>query len=158
IPKRYEGRSKSLAFTLSSHQGAIFSAPSDAQRMLEMILHEKAHVKQRYVEEVWPLLEPEQTSERFYVPWRPDPSPVAGIFEGVKVLLEVVLGLSRCHFAGRHNLKRRVSDLFDHIQAGLEIIGLHARMTEAGRAYYEGICEAFNQARAEFGQSEPNNP
>jgi hypothetical protein len=156
IPKHYEGRSKALSFTLSGYQGAIFLTKSDAPRMLEMLLHEKAHVKQRYVEEVWPLLEREQTEQRFEVPWRPDPRPIEGIFEGINVFLQVVIGLSRCHLAGYYDLKRRTLDLLDHIQAGLDIIGRHARMTENGRAYYEGISGAFSEARTEFMQHEPN--
>jgi hypothetical protein len=156
IPKHYESRSRALSFTVSTYQGAIFVAPSDATQMLEMLLHEKAHVKQRYVEEIWPLLESEQTNQRFDVPWRRDPRPIAGIFEGINVFLQVMLGLSRCHLAGYYNLKGRVLDLFDHLQVGLDIISKHARLTEAGRAYYEGICNAFSKARTEFMENEPH--
>ena len=156
IPKQYEGQSRAIAFTVSTYQGAIFVAPSAKTLMLEMLLHEKAHVKQRYVEEIWPLLESEQTKQRFNVPWRSDPRPIAGIFEGINVFLQVVLGLSRCHLAGYYNLKRRVLDLFDHLQVGLDIIGAHARLTEAGSAYYESICHTFSKTRTEFMENEPH--
>jgi HEXXH motif-containing protein len=150
IPKQYEGRSKTMSFTISSHQGAIFLTTSHKPGMLEMLLHEKAHVKLRYVEEIWPLLEPDQTTERFPVPWRPDPRPILGIFEGIYVFLQVVIGLSRCQQMGLHNVKRRVTDLFSYLEVGLDIIGRNARMTPEGLEHYETVCEVFSEAREEF--------
>jgi HEXXH motif-containing protein len=150
IPKQYEGRSKTMSFTVSSHQGAIFLTTSHGPGMLEMLLHEKAHVKLRYVEDIWPLLEPEQTTEFFQVPWRPDPRPIAGIFEGIYVFLQVAIGLSRCQQMGLCNVKRRTTDLFSYLQAGLDIIGRNARMTPEGREHYATVCEVFGDAQAEF--------
>src|SRR5437764_3135600 len=126
IPKQYEGRTKTMSFTISSHQGAIFLTTSHPAGMLEMLLHEKAHVKLRYVEEIWPLLEREQTAELFPVPWRPDPRPILGIFEGIYVFLQVAIGMSRCHMMGCYNVKRRATELFSNLEVGLEIIGRNA--------------------------------
>jgi HEXXH motif-containing protein len=154
IPKQYEGRSKTMSFTVSSHQGAVFLTTSHKPGMLEMLLHEKAHVKLRYVEDIWPLLEAEQTAERFKVPWRPDPRPVIGIFEGIYVFLQVAIGLSRCQQMGLHNVKKRATELFSYLEAGLDIIGNHARMTPEGQEHYATVCEVFNEAREEFMESQ----
>lgn len=157
LPARYQDRSRSLAFTVSSHQGAIFITASDPRRMLEMLLHEKAHVKQRYVDEVWPLLEPEQTTQRFAVPWRPDLRPIFGIFEGAYVFLQVAIGLSRCHLAGRYDVKKRALEMFEYVKVGLDIIGCHARMTPDGQAFCEAISRAFNAARRDFPPHTPDS-
>lgn len=150
LPADMQKRKQYLAFTLSSCQGAIFVTPAHPVTMLEMLLHEKAHVKQRYVEEVWPLLEPEQTPQRFAVPWRPDPRPISGIFEGINVFLQVAIGLSKCHRAGCYDVRNQALDVFCNIKYGLDLIGSHARMTSDGQMYYEEIRGAYEAAHAEL--------
>jgi hypothetical protein len=150
IPKQYEGKTKTMSFTISSHQGAIFLTTSHPAGMMEMLLHEKAHVKLRYVEEIWPLLEREQPTEFFPVPWRPDPRPILGIFEGIYVFLQVAIGMSRCHMMGCYNVKRRATELFSYLEVGLDIIGRNARMTPEGQEHYATLCEVFTEAREEF--------
>ncbi len=151
VPMQFSARSGAIAFTVSSHQGAIFVTARDERRMLEWLLHEKAHVKQRYVEHLWPLLEEEQSSRRFEVPWRRDPRPIVGIFEGIFVFLQVLTGLIRCHLAEAFELRERILEISRDLEVGLNIIDTHAQMTPEGRAFYEGIVEAFSREMSLFG-------
>lgn len=144
VPMLFEKRSRSVAFSVSSHQGAIFVTPRDPRRMIEMLIHEKAHIKQRYVDEIWPLLEPEQTNERFSVSWRPDPRPIYGIFEGIYVFLQVGIGLKRYQALGIENIMNRLEDLKMHLADAITLVGREANMTPAGREFYMGVQDAFD--------------
>ncbi|MBD8877654.1 aKG-HExxH-type peptide beta-hydroxylase [Roseibium polysiphoniae] len=143
VPRKFDEGSRSIAFTVSSHQGAMFVSPGDPRRMLEMILHEKAHVKERYVREVWPLLEAEQTQERFSVPWRPDPRPIFGIFEGIYVFLQVVIGLARYQDAGIEDVAGRARKLAGDLDAAIRLIEKQANLTPAGREWLGEIKTVF---------------
>lgn len=145
VPRKFDEGSRSIAFTVSSHQGAMFVSPSDPRRMLEMILHEKAHVKERYVRQVWPLLEAEQTKERFPVPWRPDPRPIFGIFEGIYVFLQVIIGLARYQDAGVEDVAVRVNKLADDLDAAIKLIEKQANLTPAGREWLGEIKTVFEK-------------
>jgi len=147
VPMAPDTRAK--AFTVSSHQGAIFVTPHDELRMFEMLLHEKAHVKQRHINDIWPLLEAEQSAERFIVPWRPDPRPIHGIFEGIYVFLQVAVGFARLGPLCVPTAEERARVLMNHLKVGLEIIGEHARMTPAGLEFFEGVSKAW-RANGEF--------
>lgn len=128
-------------FTISSMQGASWVYPTDLLATLESLVHEHSHVKLRYVEEAAPLLQPEQTEERFAVGWRSDPRPLVGILEGVYVHLHCVLALARCLNHGslapalRDAAARRMGELHAQAREGLALLRSHARLTDAGQGF-----------------------
>jgi uncharacterized protein len=101
--------------------------------MTEMLLHESAHVKLRQIQLIDSLLLDELNQQMlFRVPWRPDPRPIEGIFEGLFVFLHVAEYEVRTQWgAGDLNarLRKRISDL----RSAGEILESHARLTLAGR-------------------------
>ncbi len=140
VPMKFRGRTQ--AFTVSSHQGAIFLTASDPLQMIEMVVHEKAHVKQRFVDEIWPLLGPNQINKRFAVPWRPDARPIYGIFEGIYVFLQVATALFRLHERGRLSTLERTRRIVEYVRVGLALVEKNAILTSAGIEFFEGIVDA----------------
>jgi HEXXH motif-containing protein len=139
-------------FTISSMQGAAWINPSDTLRALESLVHEHSHVKLRYVEEAVPLLQPEQTGDRFPVGWRTDPRPVVGIFEGVYVHLHCVIALVRLLQGNRIDVKMRrdaaarLDELRVQAREGITLLRGHARFTEAGRGFLPWAVSALRHA------------
>jgi hypothetical protein len=127
------GPNEHRAFTVSSRQGAIFIGVAPPHQMTEMLLHESAHVKLRQIQLIDSLLLDELNQQMlFRVPWRPDPRPIEGIFEGLFVFLHVAEYEVRTQWgAGDLNarLRKRISDL----RSAGEILESHARLTLAGR-------------------------
>ena len=139
-------------FTISSMQGAAWIHPSSTLQTLESLVHEHSHVKLRYVEEAVPLLQPEQTSERFAVGWRTDRRPVVGIFEGVYVHLHCVIALIRylhdyrLDAAVRRAAAARLDELRAQAREGLELLRAHAHFTAAGKGYLRWAATALRGA------------
>jgi HEXXH motif-containing protein len=139
-------------FTISSMQGAAWINPSDTLHALESLVHEHSHVKLRYVEEAVPLLQPEQTGERFPVGWRTDPRPVVGIFEGVYVHLHCVVALVRLLQGNRVDVKMRrdaaarLDELRIQSREGIALLRAHARFTEAGRGFLPWAVSTLRDA------------
>jgi len=129
--------------TVSSHQGAVWLFVRDVLELVEHLVHEQSHIKLRYVEESFPILERDQKSERFRVGWRRDPRPLVGIYEGVYVHAHVLLALLACARRGAFSgvTAQRCLDRAEHVAGelrdGLEILVEHARFTAVGRAFAE---------------------
>lgn len=122
------------AFTVSSRQGALYVAGAPPAAMVEMLLHENAHVKLRQIQAIDPLLEdPLDETVRVPVSWRPDPRPLPGILEGFFVFLHVAeFELRHAALAGRPDALasglRRLADL----EKAHALLVSHARLTKAG--------------------------
>jgi len=61
---------------------AVLSRPTDAVALAAMIIHEFQHSRLSGLEHLVELWRPDPT-ERFYAPWRDDPRPVGGLFQGM---------------------------------------------------------------------------
>jgi HEXXH motif-containing protein len=127
--------------TVSSHQGACWVVARGFPDVVDTLIHEQSHIKLRYLEEAVPILEPRQTQETFLVGWRSDPRPIVGIYEGVYVNLHVIEALTRMLDQGlltgaRADLAvERAGVLQAKVTEALDILGRHARFTEAGTGF-----------------------
>jgi HEXXH motif-containing protein len=130
-------------FSALSHQGAIWVGPRARLQMVDILVHEQSHVKQRHIEDTADLLDPEQALEVFRVGWRPDPRPLAGIYEGVYVNLHVCEALGRiaaCGLVGPAEREQLLAVRRGHaanIREALVILAGHARFTPAGSGFLD---------------------
>lgn len=132
---------KFSAFTVSSRQGAIFVGPAPVLPQAEMIIHENAHVKLRQLQLIDPLLQnPLDETFRVNVPWRPDPRPVPGIFEGLYVFLHVA------EFAYRHARACedkwsaiRFNEVIKDLAHAKAVISEHALLTDIGESFVQKL-------------------
>jgi uncharacterized protein len=63
--------------------GAVGAARADDPAVLALLLvHEFQHVKLGAVLDLYELFDTSDTAERYYAPWRPDPRPLEGLFQG----------------------------------------------------------------------------
>jgi HEXXH motif-containing protein len=147
VPRAARRGWRARGMTVSSHQGAIWIFVREVLDLVEHMVHEQSHVKLRYIEEIHPILEAEQTEERFPVGWRKDPRPIVGIYEGVYVHSHVLLALGACCDRGcfpaetAAECAARVDELRAEIREGLDLLVEHGRFTEAGRALPEWALE-----------------
>lgn len=136
---RTTGPHKKIGFTVLSRQGAMFLDPDEPDLMAENIIHENAHVKLRYMQLIDPILEDFYTqddAERFSVPWRPDPRPLAGILEGAYVFSNV---LDHRRKVGLANLS--VAELERDIEGAISILAKHGKFTEPGQRFLHELVE-----------------
>lgn len=138
---RSTGAERRIGFTVSSRQGAMFLDPDEPEIMAENIVHENAHVKLRYMQLIDPILADfyEADSERFEVPWRPDPRPLPGILEGAYVFSNVL------DHRRRSGVNATGNDLAEDIAGALDILRRHGRFTEPGKRFFAEL-EAWNAA------------
>lgn len=129
------------AFTVSSRQGAIFLDQIPPESLVENIIHENAHIKLRQIELLGQLLtNPREDSQRFKVPWRPDPRPIPGIVEGIWVFSHVAEYRFRLwQKLGDSEMRDRYNRQLDDLLFARDLIAKNANFTENGKAYYAGV-------------------
>ncbi|MFN3228247.1 MAG: aKG-HExxH-type peptide beta-hydroxylase [Asticcacaulis sp.] len=129
------------AFTVSSRQGAIFIGEGDEAEVIEMLLHENAHVKLRQIQLLDTLLEdPLDDSLRVSVPWRPDPRPIPGVLEGLFVFSHVAEFHRRYDAAGVLS-RSRVESLSRDLRAAHDLVRQSARLTAEGKLFLDDLGE-----------------
>lgn len=134
------GAGQSLAFTVSSRQGAIFLDALPPEEMVDSLLHETAHVKLRHMQVFDTLLDNFDAEEpRFAVPWRKDPRPLPGIFEGVFVFSHVAEWELRRSLAQDGSPSPRTVELLAHLGAAIELVETHGSLTAAGMAFIKSM-------------------
>lgn len=63
--------------------GAVGAArPGDPALLALLLVHEFAHVKLGAVLDLYELFDTSDTVARYYAPWRPDPRPLEGLYQG----------------------------------------------------------------------------
>jgi HEXXH motif-containing protein len=135
----------SSGFTLSSHQGACWIVESDPVQVFEALVHEQSHVKLRYVEQHFPLLEPSAEGERYRVGWRTDARPIEGVVEGAYVHLHCARALERAATLSdldgdtRSRMVERADCLLAEVREATRVLEAHARFTSAGDCFLEWL-------------------
>lgn len=141
IPRGVPNGWRARGMTVSSYQGAIWIMAQGLIPIFEHMVHEQSHVKLRYIEESNPILEDEQTSDRFIVGWRKDPRPIIGIYEGVYVHLHVVLALMRANELNlfpqmpSHEMETHIDEIKKDVKEGLDVLVKNGRFTSEGATF-----------------------
>jgi len=131
------------AFTVSSRQGAMFVDLIDPEAMVENLIHENAHIKLRQIQLLDPLLiDPFNEDKRFTVPWRPDPRPLPGIFEGLWVFAHVAeYRYRRLLSCGTSEEQTKLTKLLGDLEGAQTILSTHAEMTDIGKLFLRQMSE-----------------
>ena len=138
---RNSGPNNTIAFTISSRQGAIFLDDMDEIEMAESIIHENAHVKLRYLQLIDSILENFNDDDAKYkVSWRPDPRPLPGILEGVYVFSHVAEFYIRLN-EKRQNIEylKRAGQILADVGVAISILDENGRFTELGGRFFDEI-------------------
>jgi HEXXH motif-containing protein len=112
-----------------------------------VMVHEAAHQRLDAAFRAAPLLRPGLDDALYASPWRSDPRPIRGVLAGVHAFVAVADLLTSCpdpSSARVEALCRAVASSED----GLEILELHARWTEEGRALRSALSEALHASAA----------
>jgi hypothetical protein len=132
---------------------ARITQPDDGAELAATLVHEFQHIVLGGILHLTRLYE-DDPSERFYVPWRPDPRPLSGALTGVYAFFGVA-GFWRAIARARANdLTRRA--MFEFAQSRseswrvLQTLRDDATLTIAGRRFVDGIA-----SRLEPWQDEP---
>jgi len=136
------GSGQTSAFTVSSRQGAIFIGDGSPDELVEMILHENAHVKLRQIQILDTLLaDPLNEEIRVSVPWRPDPRPMPGIFEGLFVFAHVAeYHQRRARNAHCPASQKRAGKLTRDLEHAASVLAKHAVLTPRGQLFLGAMC------------------
>lgn len=125
---------------------AIVSAPHDATQLAATLIHEFQHSKLNAIGHLQPLFDDDATLDA-YSPWRDDPRPTGGLYQGVYAFLAVM----EFWESERHRLRGRERELAEfefallREQTGTAIGALKCRrsLTAAGRRFVAGIETRF---------------
>jgi HEXXH motif-containing protein len=132
--------------------GAIMTTIDRPAVLAENILHEFRHNLLHQIEQAYPLYLVDSPEEaRFYSPWRPDPRPLHGILHALFVFLDVCAvhaGVRTAALGGdpdMHDSAVRLAANVRRIGIALQEFRAHARTTEFGTGFVEGIEEAVGR-------------
>jgi HEXXH motif-containing protein len=141
------------ASTGEAFGSALVTRPDDGATLAAMIIHEVQHIVLGGVLHLVRLYEDDPT-ERFHVPWRPDPRPLSGALTGVYAFFGIA-GFWRAVARGSTGKPARRA-MFEFARSRgeawhvLRVLRDDATLTPAGRRFTDGIA-----SRLEAWQDEP---
>ncbi|MFD4638962.1 HEXXH motif-containing putative peptide modification protein [Lentzea sp. NPDC058436] len=143
VPKPNVPFQNPSASTGEAFGSAVIGLPEDAADLAATLVHEHQHIVLGGVLHLARLYENDRT-ERIYVPWRDDPRPLSGAYQGVFAFFGVT---AFWRSAARSSASRRATFEFAHWrgQAWRTLLSLRgdATLTEAGRRFLDGIAEVL---------------
>jgi len=130
---------------------AIVAEPHDAAQLAMTLVHEFQHSKLNAVNHLVPLAEANFSLDH-YSPWRDDPRPVMGLYQGLYAFTSVAeFWLTRC---GTTTGRERELTLFElallrpQLNTALEDLHSARNLTEEGRRFVEGVGRRVAALRA----------
>jgi hypothetical protein len=133
--------SSNRAFTVSSRQGAIFLGILGVVPVIEMLIHENAHIKLRMIQELDSLLKDmHDVSSTFSVPWRKDKRPLPGILEGTYVFTHISEFLLRqLIHTFSSEIKNTLAKTKSDVMYSLDILEKNADLTSIGMHFIQNM-------------------
>ncbi|MFD2416658.1 HEXXH motif domain-containing protein [Amycolatopsis pigmentata] len=140
------------ASTGEAFGSAVLGRPTDTASLAATLVHEFQHVVLGGVLHLTRLCD-EDPRERFYVPWRDDPRPLAGAIQGTYAFLGVTAFWRRLASVGPGPAIRRAWFEFAYWRAQtwrtLEALRGDASLTAAGRRFLDGVAGTLGPWRHE---------
>jgi len=114
------------------------------------LVHEFQHSKLGGLLDLVPLTVPDG-GERHFAPWRTDPRPTGGLFQGIYAFLGVAdtWRALRAEPALEHRATREFAVARHQVDAGLDALEASAELTTHGREFAEGLRAASDRLMAE---------
>ena len=151
VPRNVPQGWKMDGCTVGTYQGACWIGARGFPGLLESLVHEQSHVKLRYIQESWPILDDSQSDRAFVVGWRRDPRPLVGIYEGVYVHLHVAEAMERLidQEALDEDMLSRCRERRDEVCAQIreakDVLKENAKFTPQGEAFLRWADEAVTR-------------
>ncbi|WP_230569576.1 HEXXH motif domain-containing protein [Saccharothrix luteola] len=123
---------------------AIISEPHDAAQLAVTMVHEYQHSKLNAISHLTPLVH-EGPPATCYAPWRDDPRPVSGLYQGVNAFLAVAefWVRQREHLSGSHAALAHFEFALVRTQVteALHALRRHPSLTDLGRRFAARLAE-----------------
>ncbi len=132
------------ASTGEAFGSALLGQPTDAASLASTLVHEFQHIVLGGVLHLISLYE-DDPRERFYVPWRDDPRPIAGTVQGAYAFFGVTAYWRALARTGATNRRAWFEFVCWRQQTWrtLEALRDDASLTEAGRRFLAGVTEVL---------------
>jgi hypothetical protein len=122
---------------------ALISRPANGTALAVALVHEFQHIKLGGLLHLVPLHDETEVSDNLYAPWRDDPRPLSGLFQGVYAFMGVAEFWCRRAAAtsGRHRAIAEFEFAYALGQTGeaLRTLASSARLTGLGRRFVDGM-------------------
>jgi HEXXH motif-containing protein len=144
-PVLFRNRSASTGEAFGS---AVVGRPTDGASLASTLIHEFQHIVLGGVLHLTRLYD-DDPRERIYVPWRDDPRPLSGAFQGVYAFF----GVAAFWRALADTSSRLAAFEFAHWREQswrtLQVLRRDATLTDAGRRFLDGIAERLGPWQGE---------
>lgn len=141
VPQPMLPFSNASASTAEAFGSAVIARPADAATLAATLVHEFHHIRLDGLLSLVQLHD-DDSRERFYTPWRDDPRPIGGVFQGVYAFFGVT-AFWRALF--RAEQSRKAAFEFAYWRSGTWRALLALRddpgLTDAGRRFIDGVAE-----------------
>lgn len=130
--------------------GAILlSTPADATALAVTIAHEVQHAKLSALLDLFPLTVRDD-ERRFYVPWRDDPRPVAGLLQGAYAFLGVTgFWLRQGRLPDGEPALAEFARWLSAVRLVVDTLSASGQLTSAGQAFVSGMDKTLTRWAAE---------
>ncbi|MEV7092238.1 HEXXH motif-containing putative peptide modification protein [Amycolatopsis sp. NPDC051045] len=139
MPFRTSSASSSEAFG-----SAIVARPTDAATLGAMVIHEFHHNRLSGLLHLV-CLHTDDPAERFYTPWRDDPRPLGGVFQGVYAFFGVAAFWRALTHDDSYRPRRLAEFEFAYWRAAtwrvLRVLRNDGELTDDGRLFLDGVAD-----------------
>ena len=145
VPLREAGPGTAMSASLRDAYGAFgLTLPESAAEFAVTLVHEFQHSKLSAILDITDLYRP--GDETYFAPWRTDPRPIGGLFQGVYAFLAVAdTWRALCSDPRRRSLaERRFAEVRLQVDEGLRTLMGAGRLTAAGQRFAEGMHESLD--------------
>ncbi|WP_051945181.1 FxsB family cyclophane-forming radical SAM/SPASM peptide maturase [Streptacidiphilus rugosus] len=120
--------------------GAVgIARPGSSETMALLMIHEFQHVKLGAIFDVEDLFDPHHT-DLYHAPWRPDPRPFEGLFQGTYAHIAVVeFWLSRWRATGDEHAREEFTRWLDHTHQAIGTMTGSGALTARGERFVAGM-------------------
>ena len=143
VPKPNVPFQNPSASTGEAFGSAVIGLPEDSADLAATLVHEHQHIVLGGILHLARLYENDRT-ERIYVPWRDDPRPLSGAYQGVTAFFGVT---AFWRATARAGTSRRAMFEFAHWRGQtwrtLLTLRKDPTLTDAGRRFLDGIAEVL---------------
>jgi HEXXH motif-containing protein len=145
VPLPDAGPGIAMSASIRDAYGAFgLTLPESAAEFAVTLVHEFQHSKLSAILDITGLYEPGE--DIYFAPWRTDPRPIGGLFQGVYAFLGVAdawRALGRDP-RWRSVAERRFAEVRLQVDEGLRTLTGTGRLTAAGRRFAEGMRESLD--------------
>ncbi|MDE2489591.1 MAG: hypothetical protein KGM24_02000, partial [Elusimicrobia bacterium] len=132
----------SVSSSYATMRGAICLSPSDSSVLqIETIIHEFCHQKMNFLLESDDLLEPGQSGQVYFSPWRKDARRLRGLLLGAHAFMNVARHLLRrvrsesFRDSARVDVMRNIALRVHQVDSAMRTLGFHADYTPFGALF-----------------------